>query len=86
MSVNWQRLVSLSFNQTGGFVSVNWQRLVSLSFNWAKRDLILLPKVLFCPDLLPGLQMVLADQGSLSGTAFLLMEVGSGVFSLQFLD
>ena len=28
--------------------------------------------------------MVLADQGSLSGTAFLLMEVGSGVFSLIF--
>ena len=26
-------------------MSVNWQRLVSLSFNWAKRDLILLPKV-----------------------------------------
>ena len=38
----------------------------------------------FCPDLLPGLQMVLADQSSLSGTAFLLMEVGSGVFSLKF--
>ena len=49
MSVNWQRLVSLSFNQSGGFVSVNWQRLVSLSFNWAKRDLILLPKVSFVP-------------------------------------